>query len=87
MRATLSAGQRMALVVPSAALVRRGQLSLVFVVDPQGRARARAVRIGVEQHESVEVSAGLDQGERVIVAPPASLVDGALVKPTSGGAP
>jgi RND family efflux transporter MFP subunit len=86
-RATFSAGERQALVVPSAAIVRRGQLAMVFVVDAEGRARTRAVYLGVVRDTLQEVLAGLDQTERVIVASPASLTDGMPVRATSGGAP
>lgn len=86
-RATFSAGERTGLLVPASAILRRGQLSLVIVVDGESRARTRAVDVGLERHGVREVLAGLDRGERVIAAPPASLVDGTRVRVASGGTP
>jgi len=64
---------RRALTVPSSAIVRRGQLTSVFVVD-QGIARVRLVNIS----ES-EVLAGLTESEVVILSPPAGITDGRRV--------
>jgi multidrug efflux pump subunit AcrA (membrane-fusion protein) len=64
---------RRALTVPSSAIVHRGQLTSVFVVD-QGMARVRLVRLS----ES-EVLAGLTESEVVILSPPAGVTDGRRV--------
>jgi RND family efflux transporter MFP subunit len=79
-RARFQSGPRKALAVPAAAIVRRGQLSLVFVVDSGRHARMRAVTAGVQSADAVEVLAGIQPGEAVIVNPPASLVDGVEVR-------
>jgi multidrug resistance efflux pump len=68
---------RRALTIPPSAVVRRGQLTSVFVVD-QGVARVRLVNL----HES-EVLAGLTDSELVILSPPAGLTDGRRV--SAGG--
>jgi RND family efflux transporter MFP subunit len=85
-RARLRSDVRNVLNVPPEAIVRRGQLSLVFVVDDERRARLRAVTTGARADDAVEILAGLSQGERVVVAPPASLVDGLPVR-VAGGKP
>ena len=64
---------RRALTVPASAIVRRGQLTSVFVVD-QGVARLRLVNLS----ES-EVLAGLTESEVVILSPPAGVIDGRRV--------
>ena len=64
---------RRALTVPPSAIVRRGQLTSVFVVD-KGKARVRLVNVS----ES-EVVAGLTESELVILSPPAGLTDGRRV--------
>lgn len=64
---------RRALSVPPSAIVRRGQLTSVFVVD-KGRARVRLVNLS----ES-DVVAGLTESELVILSPPAGLTDGRRV--------
>jgi RND family efflux transporter MFP subunit len=85
-RARLRADVRNVLNVPPSAVVRRGQLSLVFVVDDERRARLRAVTTGARGDDAIEVLAGLSPGERVIVAPPPSLLDGMEVR-LMGGTP
>jgi hypothetical protein len=75
---------RTVLNVPSATVVRRGQLSLVFVVDGEERARLRAVTTGARTEDGVEILAGLSQGERVVVAPPPTLVDAMEVRLLGG---
>jgi hypothetical protein len=65
------------LTVPSEALVHRGQVTSVFVVD-QEVARVRLVNVS-----GTEVLAGLSEGDVVIVAPPPGLSDGRRV--TVGG--
>jgi multidrug resistance efflux pump len=64
---------RRALTVPAPAIVRRGQLTSVFVVD-KGRARVRLVNV-IES----EVVAGLTESELVVLSPPAGLTDGGRV--------
>jgi RND family efflux transporter MFP subunit len=83
-RARFEDEKRKALAVPASAVVRRGQLSLVFVVESSRHARMRAVTAGAQSGDSVEVLAGIQPGEAVIVNPPASLVDGAEVRVTGG---
>jgi len=76
-RARFSVAPRAALTVPDGAIVRRGQVSSVFVVE-DGVARLRLVRA-----RGREILAGLSAGETVIVDPPAGLSDGTRV--TEGG--
>jgi RND family efflux transporter MFP subunit len=63
------------LSVPRDALVRRGEMVGVFVVDGT-TARLRWVRIGLEEGESVEVLSGLRGGERVVIGASDRLTDG-----------
>jgi RND family efflux transporter MFP subunit len=79
-RARFALDERKALVVPASAIVRRGQLSLVFAIDGANRARMRAISSGARSGDSVEVLAGVQPGETVIVNPPPSLTDGAQVR-------
>jgi RND family efflux transporter MFP subunit len=69
-RARFAGTPRRALSVPPSAIVHRGQLTSVFVVD-RGVARLRLVNL----RES-EVLAGLTESELVILSPPASVTDG-----------
>lgn len=58
-------------LVPLAAVVRRGELTGVYVVTPQG-AQLRQIRLGHEQGDQVEVLAGVAAGERVALDPVAA---------------
>ena len=79
-RARLYGPARPALTVPTTALVSRGQLTFVYLVDPEGFARLRPVSIGAADHDRTEVLAGLQKGIPVITNPPPMLTDGARVK-------
>lgn len=82
-RITLSA-QDGALLVPSAALVRRGDGWQVFVVEG-GKARARTVTFKDRHADSAWVQDGLKAGEVVILYPGSVMVDGRAVRNRMGG--
>lgn len=83
-RALLPEAPRTALLVPSAALVRKGQLEGVYVVA-EGRAQLRWLRLGDRRGDDFEVLSGLNEGDRVIVAPSADVRAGRLVEVRSNG--
>lgn len=83
-RARFRGAAREQLAVPAAALVRRGQLTLVFVVD-RGSARMRYVHVGAPAGDRMPVRSGLAPGERVVLNPPEGLADGAPLAPAAGG--
>ena len=73
-------GQR--LVVPASALLRRGELTGVYVVTNKGEGQAggfalRAVRTGAVHAGGVEVLAGLKAGDRVALDPVRAGLSGA----------
>ena len=70
-----------ALLIPSSALIQRGQLQLVFVND-QNVARLRLVRTGRERTEGIEVLSGLDGNESLVTAGADRLADGQPLKIT-----
>lgn len=65
-----------ALLVPAAALAPLGQMERIFVAGENHRAQLRLVKSGATRGDRVEILAGLSAGERVIVAPPATLREG-----------
>ena len=69
---------RPATLVPKAAIKVEGKQSYVFVVAGD-RVERRAIMTGGADGDRVEVIAGLNSGERVVVSPPAELTTGALV--------
>lgn len=69
-RAHFVVGTAARLLVPRAAVVRRSEVTAVYVVGTDGRPRLRQVRLGTAGDEqSVEVLSGLKPGERVAVEP------------------
>ena len=78
-RARFPGPSRRALTVPSSALIRRGQLTFVYVVDAEQRARLRPISTGTFNLDRAEVLAGLRDGDAIVTDPPASLTDGARV--------
>jgi RND family efflux transporter MFP subunit len=60
------------LFVPSKAVVRRAEVTALYVVDDAGRPILRQVRVGERQGESVEILSGISSGERVALDPQAA---------------
>ena len=85
-RAVFRGAARRALAVPESAVVRRGQLASVFVVGADNHARLRLVNASEAVDGRVELRAGVQAGERVVLAPPPALVDGSPVNVGPAGA-
>jgi RND family efflux transporter MFP subunit len=69
-RAHFVTGRKPALLVPRAAVIRRSELTAVYVVPEGAAPQLRQVRLGSAADEaSVEVLAGLRAGERVALQP------------------
>ena len=66
-------GESERLLVPSTALVERGEITAVYVVDAQQRASLRQVRLGHRFEDQVEVLSGLRAGERIAADPVAAM--------------
>lgn len=64
------------LLAPAAALSTLGQMERIFVASEKNRAVLRLVKSGATHGDRIEILSGLDDGERVVVAPPASLREG-----------
>jgi RND family efflux transporter MFP subunit len=62
-------GDSQRLLVPNVALMRRSEVTGVYVVDEEGRIRMRQVRVGGTFGERTEVLSGLRAGERVAEDP------------------
>lgn len=65
---TLAPERRQALLVPSEAVIRTGERTLVMIVQEQGGYRPAEVRIGHEANGRTEVLAGLVAGEQVVTS-------------------
>ena len=64
------------LLVPATAVSVLGQMERVFVAGADNRAMLRLVKTGATHGDRVEILAGLDDGERVILSVPAGLREG-----------
>jgi len=78
-RAIFPLGMQKVVAVPLAALMERGQLQSVFVVE-DGVAHTRLVTTGRRTSDAVEVLSGLNAGEKVVLPVPAGLQDGSRVE-------
>ena len=79
-RASFAAGQKQAITVPLRAVIERGQLVSVFVVDDSGTARVRLIKTGKTYGDRVEVLTGLSEGERIVVDRIDAVIDGSRVE-------
>ncbi len=68
-RAQFPQGERQSILVPQTALLHRGQLDAVYVVDKDQVASLRYITLGRPSFKDVEVLSGLDSGERIVSDP------------------
>jgi membrane fusion protein, multidrug efflux system len=68
-RTQFSRGERPAVLIPRTALVERGQLQGVYVLDANQIAGFRYVTLGKSEGEKVEILSGLQDGEKLVAAP------------------
>jgi len=68
-RAQFSRGERTALLIPRTAIIERGQLQGIYVLDENRIAGLRYITLGKPSAEQVEVLAGLQAGEMLIANP------------------
>ena len=57
------------LYVPASAVVRRSEMTGLYVVNPEGLALLRQVRLGGTKGERVEVLSGVSPGDKVVLDP------------------
>lgn len=62
--------------IPVTAVAHRGSQPMAFVVDGQGRAEMRILRLGDTTGDRIAVLSGLTPGERVVVSPAPNLKAG-----------
>ena len=68
------------LAVPKTAIVTKGQLTGVYVIDANKKVWYRLVRLGSEYNNLVEITTGLKNGEMVIIEGLSSVVDGGIAQ-------
>lgn len=78
-RVQVHSGDAQAIVIPAAAVVRRGQVTGVFVVEAEGKALLRLVTLGETSGDRVEILSGLRAGERIVSTATPILREGVLI--------
>ncbi|MGW8161425.1 MAG: efflux RND transporter periplasmic adaptor subunit [Desulfobulbales bacterium] len=73
-------GQQESILVPAEALVTRGQLTGVFVVDDSRIITYRLVRVGKQYGNNLEILTGLMPGDTIIIDNVSKAVDGAILQ-------
>jgi RND family efflux transporter MFP subunit len=79
-RAQFSRGERQALLIPRSAVVERGQLLGIYVLDQNRVASLRYITLGKPSGADVEVLAGLQDGERLVAKPGAVDLNGKRIE-------
>ena len=83
--AAFAIGQREGVRVPQSAVLDRAGITGVFVVDAQGVAHYRMVRVGEASGSQVEIQAGLAPGERIVTSATAELQSGDKIVDAGAG--
>jgi multidrug resistance efflux pump len=78
--AHFSRGSRRAITVANGSIVRRGQLTGVFVVDDTSTARLRLITLGRNLGDRNEVLSGLSEGERIVTGGVEKVTDGSRLQ-------
>jgi membrane fusion protein, multidrug efflux system len=66
-KARFPVGQRQAMQVPRKAILQRGQLVGVLIVDSSNILRLRLIKTGKQHGDQFEVLSGLNDGDRIVV--------------------
>lgn len=78
--AELTRGLRESVLVPRTAIVERGQLQAVFVVDQYKIATLHFITVGKPLKDEVEVLAGIQDGDRLVASPAGLELDGKQIE-------
>ncbi len=75
-RVTVPVGERQAILVPTKAVIKRGQLTGVWIVDTNNTIHLRWIRLGHSQGAQTEVLSGMDGTETVVLSAASPLAEG-----------
>jgi RND family efflux transporter MFP subunit len=78
-------GDRTTYAVPATAIVRRGQLTGLYVVDQSGSARFQLVKTGKLYGDFVEILSGLQEDQVYVVDPDKRVREGVKIDDQSAG--
>jgi len=57
------------IIVPTSSVVKRSELTAVYVVNSKGQPQLRQIRLGRKQGDNIEVFSGLQAGEKIALDP------------------
>jgi RND family efflux transporter MFP subunit len=80
-------GTRQAILIPRSAVVARGSLNCVYVLDGQGIAQLRYLTLGAAQGNLVEVLSGVSAGEKLVDLPSDRELAGKRIQTSTGVRP
>ena len=75
---------REAVVVPPIAVLVRGSKHFVYGVDPEGKARRLEIEIGQREPQRLQITRGLEAGQRIVVEGVQEVTDGQPVQVKEG---
>ncbi|MDQ5986494.1 MAG: Multidrug resistance protein MdtE [Syntrophus sp. SKADARSKE-3] len=78
-RVLIPIGKKDAILAPKAAVVEKGQLTGIYVLDDKGVMTYRLVRTGKRSDGNVEILSGIAAGERIIAGNVERAVDGGII--------
>jgi RND family efflux transporter MFP subunit len=78
-RVKIPTGNKIAIVLPDKAIVEKGELTGVYVVDQGGVITFRLVRTGSHYGNTIEILSGIKANDRVIIDNISRAVDGGIV--------
>lgn len=82
-RVQIPMGQTIKLLIPQMAVVNRGQLTGLYLLNPDNTVHFRLIRLGKRSGDQVEVLSGLKEGDRYVIQTPPTLRDGDKVEVSS----
>jgi RND family efflux transporter MFP subunit len=80
-------GEKQAIVIPRSAVVARGSLNCVYVLDSHDIAQLRSITLGAAQGNFVEVLSGVSAGEKLVDAPSDRELAGKRIENSNGARP
>jgi membrane fusion protein (multidrug efflux system) len=75
-----------AIVIPESALMSVGERTSVYVISADGTAQMRPVKVGLRMANAIEITQGLQAGEKVIAEGVQKVRPGGAVKVMTPGA-
>ena len=82
-RASFTIGKKKSITIPASALIEKGGLSGVYVIDDADKVWFRWLRVRRSWPDEVEIAAGLNVGERLVGTAPHDMHEGDLVIATA----